>query len=169
MAMPGALSLARKLLGCIEMGDKADCLEIGCGNGERLRYLRRKYGGRVIGTDSDPERIKSAPRKIMSAVGVQRVIADSADLPFRRDSFDVVMSLGSPGDAENSINAMGEITRLTRCGGYFIQRERVFPDTDIAWMESIIKQRFIKLYSSLHRSLLGKHYHAVWQKAGKRA
>jgi cyclopropane fatty-acyl-phospholipid synthase-like methyltransferase len=53
------LALAKKLLEFVELEDRTDFLEIGCGNGEVSKYIARAYIGNVTATDIDSEQINA--------------------------------------------------------------------------------------------------------------
>lgn len=64
---------------------KGDILDIGCGDGELVEYLREKIGARAIGIDLHPQQN-----------GKDFIIkGDAQDLPFAAQSFDMTISHAS--------------------------------------------------------------------------
>ena len=97
-------------------------LDAGCGLGELAIELVPTVtpGGRVAAVDSNPDAIARAREAAARAgVDIDFAVADVRDLPFGRESFDVVRSERvfqylQPGDAAQ---AASELVRVTRPGG----------------------------------------------------
>jgi len=74
-------------------------LEIGCGNGRNLGYLREAVGpaGEVVGVDVTPEMLDEAQHKIDRAKwdNVRLILGDAADVVFEPGSFDAILGLMS--------------------------------------------------------------------------
>ena len=51
------INSAQKLFDLAKLGEKLDCLEIGCGNGAVSKHFAKKYRSEVIGTDVDWNRL----------------------------------------------------------------------------------------------------------------
>ena len=176
------LALAKKLLGYIEMGDETDFLEIGCGNGEVAKCIARTYRGRVTGIDVDPEQVKIARENDDDIPHLKFLEADSTDLPFEDESFNVVLSFGVLHHIRNWRDALGEIKRVLRDGGYFVYADLVYPEAitkmdsssgysfglttvNVDEIESLLeKNGFIKINSSLEKSFVLKNYEAVYRR-----
>lgn len=176
------LKLAKKLLGYVETSDEADFLEIGCGNGEVSKYIARTYRGRVTGIDIDPEQVKIASDNDGDITHLKYLEADSTDLPFEDDSFDVVLSFGVLHHIDSWDNALAEIKRVLRKGGYFIYADVIYPEAitnmdsssslsfglttvDVDEVDVIMeKNGFSKVHSSLQKSLVIKNYEAVYRR-----
>lgn len=78
-------------------GDRV--LEIGCGNGRNLGYLREAVGasGEVVGVDVTPEMLGEARRKIERHgwSNVRLLLSDAAEADFEQASFDAILGLMS--------------------------------------------------------------------------
>jgi len=176
------LKLAKKLLGHIETGDETDFLEVGCGNGEVARYIARTYRGNVIGVDVDPEQIRIARGNDDGIPHLEFFEADSTSLPFENDSFDVVLSLGVLHHISNWQDALEEIKRVLRGGGYFAYTDLIYPEA-ITKMDSssgysfglvtigleelnsfIERNGFTTIYASLTKALICRNYEAVYRR-----
>lgn len=73
-------------LGTLDLEQPARVLEIGCGDGSRLRFLHARYGHEVHGVDPSQEGVSKALGR-----GVQAIKATADALPFSDKSFDVVI------------------------------------------------------------------------------
>jgi len=92
-------------------------LDIGCGlGGKSVAYA--EAGAVVTGVDLDPRHAGGASRyarKMESSIEV--VTGDASDLPFLRDSFDIVIANDSMEHFARPAPALGEFARVTRPGG----------------------------------------------------
>ncbi|HEX78836.1 MAG TPA: class I SAM-dependent methyltransferase [Dehalococcoidia bacterium] len=176
------LKLAKKLLGYIETDDETDFLEIGCGNGEVAKYITRTYRGSVTGIDIDPEQVEIARDKDGDIPNLKYLEADSINLPFENGSFDVVLSFGVLHHIEDWQQALKEIIRVLRHGGYFVCGDIIYPEgitkmdnssaysfglatVDVDEVDSFLEENgFEMLHSSLERSFVVKDYEAVYRK-----
>lgn len=176
------LKLAKKLLGYIETGDDTDFLDIGCGNGEVAKYIAQTYRGNVTGIDIDPEQVKIARDSDGDIPHLKYLEADSTDLPFEDDSFDVVLSFGVLHHIDNWDDALEEIKRVLRKGGYFIYGDIIYPEAitdmdkssgfsfglatvDVGEVDSFLEESgFVKIHSSVEKSFVVKNYEAVYRR-----
>jgi len=86
-------------------------LDAGCGNG-RYTYWAAKYGGQVIGVDLG-DGVESASQNTETLPNVQVVQGDIFNLPFEKECFDVIFSIGvlmHTGDAKKATGSL--ISRL---------------------------------------------------------
>ncbi len=116
---------AALLRSCV-VRDLRDVLDVGCGTGINLLWVSEQFSpNRVVGCDYSPiavewcrDAIASAqPRASGSYIRLSR--GDLRSLPFRDESFDLVISLDvldvfTPGDAAAAVR---EIHRVVRPGG----------------------------------------------------
>ncbi len=176
------LALARRLLGYIEINGKPDFLEVGCGNGVVSRYLTQKYDGSVTGVDVDPEQIALARRDTGDLPNIRFLEADATSLPFNDGSFDVVLSFGVLHHIPNWLEALKEIKRVLKIGGYFVYADIIYSGwltkmdssskyglglvtLDLDRLSSFIsKNGFTTIYSSVERALIGRNYEAVYRR-----
>lgn len=176
------LKLVKKLLGYIETGDNTDFLDIGCGDGEVAKYIARTYHGRVTGIDIDPEQVKIARENDGDIPHLKYLEADSTDLPFEDNSFDVVLSFGVLHHIENWDDSLEEIKRVLRKGGYFVYADIIYPEAitsmdktsgfsfglttvDVEEVDSFLEESgFVKIHSSVEKSFVVKNYEAVYRR-----
>ena len=176
------LKLASKLLDFIELDNKTDFLELGCGNGLVSKYLARNYSSSVIGIDVDPEQIELARKGTNNTPNIRFLEADATNLPLDDSSFDVVLSFGVFHHILNWQDALKEIKRVLRPGGYFVYADLVYPETitrmdssssysfglvtiNIDKLNSFIKQSgFRTIHSLLTKSFVCRNYEAVYRR-----
>jgi len=92
-------------------------LDVGCGYGGMIEYLQKR--GEIIGLDVSFERLQQASKR------GQTVLGDSRCLPFCDGQFDVVVSGFVLHHMENYREALWEIHRCLRTGGYLMLIESV--------------------------------------------
>ncbi|HEX75754.1 MAG TPA: class I SAM-dependent methyltransferase [Dehalococcoidia bacterium] len=175
-----AINRAEKLLHFINMKEKQNFLEVGCGSGAMSKHVAKKYLLNVTGTDIDPEQIQLAQENTDNLPGLRFLEVDAADLPFQDNDFEIVLSFGVMHHICNWLDALKEIDRVLKPGGYFVYRDIVYPKltarigksfkhsygiTTIPDLNSFIERNnFSTIYSSLSRLLIFNHYEAVYHK-----
>jgi ubiquinone/menaquinone biosynthesis C-methylase UbiE len=179
------LQSAQKLLSFAGLEGEPDCLEIGCGNGVISKHFAQKYHSEVIGTDVDPEQIELAQEGIKEILNIRFLVADATSLPFEDNRFDVVMSFQVMHHISNWLDAMAEVRRVLKPGGYFIYDDLIYPEllaklgrflanrvrmnmygiTTLQDLASFIeKNGFSTLNASSKGGLLGYRFEAVYQR-----
>jgi ubiquinone/menaquinone biosynthesis C-methylase UbiE len=104
-----------------------DVLEIGCGIGLVAAYLANERGFTVYGTDFDSEEIQLAKKFNTENQNLNYQIEDAAKLSFEDNCFDLVISQNVFHHIPNWTNAISEIQRVLRQGGFLIWHDLVFP------------------------------------------
>ncbi len=176
------LNLVKKLLDFVELDDETDFLEIGCGNGNVSKYIAKNYIGNVIATDIDSEQIAADSRSSSNISNLTFQIADAIDLPFKDESFDVIISFGVLHHVKGWQKALTEIIRVLRPGGYLLYAEVIYPESianmdkssklsfgletiDIKEIKAFFNENdFEELHSLLENSLVCQNYEAVYKK-----
>lgn len=102
-------------------GGRADCLDLGCGEGQMTVEIARLSDLEVTGLDIEPEVLELA-RRYAEECGVDEsrmhwVCADVHALPYPDDSFDLVVSRGSMPFWRDQETAVRETWRVLRPGG----------------------------------------------------
>ena len=91
-------------------------LDVGCGSGDKLRYIRGHSGWDTFGVDFSPQAVENA-----NARGAGDVRLTRGDrLPFDDGYFDAVMSWHSLEHHYSPKATMAEVSRVLRPGGYGI-------------------------------------------------
>ena len=114
---PGGLELTSKALDLVALQPGDRVLDIGCGLGASLAFIRDKYDAEVLGVDVEPVTVKRAGERLGAA---NVFFADAGCLPFEDGSFTVVLMecvltlVPEPG------KALMEAMRVLRPGGSLV-------------------------------------------------
>jgi SAM-dependent methyltransferase len=117
---PGGLELTRQLGGALGLKNSDLVLDVACGRGASAVYLTGQFGCHTTGLDYGEENIRAAEkhaafRGYPQATLFQR--GDAENLPFRDNSFDVVISECSFCTFPNKETVAKEMARVLRKGG----------------------------------------------------
>ncbi len=96
-----------------DVANDARVLDIGTSTGTNLRMLNALGFHQVIGLDRSEDAIAHCRAKGLSAIGCGDILA----MPFRDDSFDVVLATDIIEHVEDDGRALAEIARVLRPGG----------------------------------------------------
>ncbi len=87
-------------------------LDVGCGTGKYLLYIATK-GPKVVGIDYSKEMIRATKNKISKFKNaIHLVLADSANLPFKDNSFTKAISINTIAYLVDDVKAISEINRV---------------------------------------------------------
>jgi ubiquinone/menaquinone biosynthesis C-methylase UbiE len=110
-----------KLLELCQLDSSSHVLDVGCGSGHTACLIAERYGGRVQGIDLSDVMIRKAQERARSRGVTDQVefrVADATQMPFEKDSFDVVffesVLTPLPGDKKQ---ALSEMVKVVRPGG----------------------------------------------------
>ena len=92
-----------------------DVLEVGCGRGELAERVSRELSAQVIALDQSARMVE-----LTAARGVEAIIGDVVDLPFRDGSFDCAVAAWMLYHASNLDRALEELRRVLRPGGRLV-------------------------------------------------
>lgn len=91
-------------------------LDIGCGTGRIIQMLREK-GAEIVALDISEEMVNTVRRKFPD---LECVVGDSDELPFKDESFDLVLGLFWIVHLGNLRASFDEVYRVLKKGGRFI-------------------------------------------------
>jgi ubiquinone/menaquinone biosynthesis C-methylase UbiE len=120
------VGFAREILSRIPLEGVKDVLEVGCGVGALAGYLSGEREFAVTGTDLDPGQIALAKRNFKEGKRLSFIAADVRFLPFEGSQFDMILSLKVLHHIPQWQDALKEIIRILRPGGYFVLNDIVF-------------------------------------------
>lgn len=169
---------AEKLLHFANAKENQHYLEVGCGNGAAAIYITKKYHLHVTGIDVDPEQIRCAKERVKGLTNIHFYVCDATNLPFQDSDFDIVATFGVMHHVSNWINALVEIKRVLKPGGYFIFFDLVYSRWMAGFWERFVKNygfptqealtsfiernRFSTIYSSFSKSFILHRLEAVY-------
>jgi len=120
---PGGEDLYRQVARLTDLSSGTELLDVASGKGIPLEYFIREFGVHGTGVEEDGHLISEAEAHLRAAgfsgqMSFQRASAD--DLPFRDETFDVVVGeLGLAARVDPKA-AIRELTRVTRPGGQVV-------------------------------------------------
>ncbi|MCB1646712.1 MAG: class I SAM-dependent methyltransferase [Pseudomonadales bacterium] len=95
-------------------------LELACGSGPGLGYLKSKGASHVVGTDIEDGNLKYAREYYANRDGIETAIVDAMDLPYEDGSFDVVINFEAIYYIPDLVKALKEAHRVLTPGGVFL-------------------------------------------------
>lgn len=111
---------AREFFVRLEIAPGVQLLDVGCGAGQ-LALLAATAGARVTGIDIAPNSLEQARKRAkMQNLSIHFDEGDVEAMPYKNDSFDVVVSLFSAMFAAQPLKAASEMLRVIKPGGRLI-------------------------------------------------
>jgi ubiquinone/menaquinone biosynthesis C-methylase UbiE len=136
-----AIGFAESLLQYAHPDEDKKYLEVGCGAGAVCHHVAGEYRLDVTGIDVDPEQVELAKEIAGDKPNIRFFEASAADLPFPDDEYDIVLSYMVLHHISGWPDAMKEIRRVLKPGGYYIIGDLVFPRFT-AWVGQLFKKKF---------------------------
>ncbi len=120
---PGGVDLYRQIALLTDLSEEHEILDVACGKGVPLEYFVREHGAHGSGVDEDGgmiERAEARSRDEGISDRLQFQTAPSDALPYRDGIFDVVVGeLGLSAHCDPT-EAVRELVRVTKPGGYVV-------------------------------------------------
>jgi SAM-dependent methyltransferase len=168
---------AEQLLQRIEFQAGQKYLDVGCGNGAAPIYLAQKYRLDVTGVDVDPDQIGLAQANSREIDHARFLTVDGTQLPFEAGEFDIVSTNKVTHHIPNWEEAVLEMIRVLKPGGYFVYADLVYPGW-LAGMGSVIAGHYAgfptaeslnslllrRRLSNVYLSTSVLHYEAIFHK-----
>lgn len=114
---PGCQELTKKAVDAAKIKPGGKALDIGCGFGASLVFLKEQYGLDVYGIDSAPPAVEKAAKLIG---GDKAFCADACALPFENESFELVLLECVLTLISEPEQALQEALRVLKPGGALI-------------------------------------------------
>jgi ubiquinone/menaquinone biosynthesis C-methylase UbiE len=118
---------AERLLKLMDFKAGQKYLDVGCGNGAAAIHLAQKYYLDVTGIDVDPDQIRLAEEESQGLDKARFLTINGTRLPFEDGQFDIVFTNKVTHHIPNWREAMAEMMRIIKAGGYFIYSDLVLP------------------------------------------
>jgi len=124
-------------------------LDLGCGKGLFLENLK-EYKSKLYGADLSSEMIKYAQKK--SGDYAELKVADSENLPWKDNSFDIITCILSFHHYPNPVKSINEMQRVLRKNGHIVIAEGWLPAPFRNLANLFLKTKFnksgdVKVYS----------------------
>ncbi|MCL0079871.1 class I SAM-dependent methyltransferase [Dehalococcoidia bacterium] len=126
-------------------------LDIACGPGWGANYLSRKGARKVVGGDISKVSIRYATARYCHRQNMLFLILDAQRLPFRSNTFDIVISLETIEHVPNPEVFLNECKRVLREGGLLICSTPLKPEG--------VKPEHAKWSVKEFRELIGKYFY----------
>lgn len=125
---PGGIQKTDEMAKACKIGKNKKVLDIGAGKGVTACYLAKKYDCEIIGIDLSERMIKSSEERAKKE-GLENKVsfrkADAHDLPFKDNSFDIVIAECTTTLLDKK-KAFSEIMRVIKPGGYIGDLEMIW-------------------------------------------
>ena len=110
----------RIMLEHVQLSDKRSILDVGCGTGNALILMARmNEDARYFGIDLSGKMIEAAREKTKDNPAFEFRTADSANIPYGEENFDLVISSNSFHHYPDPLRVLSEIKRVLRQRGTF--------------------------------------------------
>lgn len=123
---PGGFELTKRTAELAKLKPGLKILDVSSGRGTQSIYYAKEYNVDVTGIDLDDEMLKTATlntEKEILESNVRFQKADSQNLPFQDNMFDVVINECAVGIPDNSQKVIDEMIRVVKKGGLILIHE----------------------------------------------
>lgn len=123
-AHPGGLALTRSLLAREKPTSDKTLLDVGCGTGQTSLFIAKHYPCQIVAVDLSRTMLDKAEHKFRkSGLTIPLIKANAMSLPFRRDSFDIVLAESVTIFTENIGRTLREYSRVLKPTGVLLAIE----------------------------------------------
>lgn len=119
---PGGYTATDKLCALLNLNENTKVLDLACGVGTTSFYLSKKFKCKITGIDISSDLINIANSKLTESNHDKNITFQTADalkMPFPDNSFDVVIAQAFFILIDNKDDALKEIFRVVKPGGFF--------------------------------------------------
>jgi ubiquinone/menaquinone biosynthesis C-methylase UbiE len=128
----------------VDMKNKKNILDVGCGTGAVTMDIARSTTGNVTGIDIDLEKLEEAERVLSNIPNIKLMEADVLNLPFEDETFDLVVFNVVLIYIKDQQKAINEMTRVTEKGGFVMATLEPDYASYISYPEDPLGPLFIK-------------------------
>lgn len=128
-------------------------LELGCGSGNNLNFLREFGFRKVFGIDGSKTAVAIA-KKFIYKSNIKISNSDFIKIPFKNNFFKLCLDRGSitHNKKENIIKILGEVNRCLKKNGFFFSI--IFSKADQLYKDKINQKKIIKVEQDLETTFL---------------
>ena len=128
-------------------------LELGCGSGNNLNFLREFGFRKVFGSDGSKTAVAIA-KKFIYKSNIKISNSDFIKIPFKNNFFKLCLDRGSitHNKKENIIKILGEVNRCLKKNGLFFSI--IFSKADQLYKDKINRKKIIKVEQDLETTFL---------------
>jgi ubiquinone/menaquinone biosynthesis C-methylase UbiE len=123
---PGGMALTKRVAEISGMTSGLKLLDVSSGRGTQSVFYAKDYGVEVVGVDLSDDMVRVATENAEKE-GVNNIvsfkIADSQDLPFEDNSFDIVINECAVGIPDDSQKVLDEMLRVVKQNGVIVIHE----------------------------------------------
>ena len=134
-------------------------LDVACGEGIGIAYLLRKGARVVCGGDISIDSVRFANK--LAGPGCSLIVVDACCLPFKAETFDVIVSIETIEHLNEQEKFLTECRRALKEDGWFVcstvNRESFSQNDKTPWLPGHTRELSIKEFSAL----LGNHFQEV--------
>jgi ubiquinone/menaquinone biosynthesis C-methylase UbiE len=147
----------------IELEKINTVLELGCGIGFVATYLADSYNVVVYGTDYDVDQILLARKLQPEMEHLHFQVEDAAKLSFEDSSIDLVLAQNVFHHIPDWDDAIHEIARVLRSGGYLIWLDLIFPEIVKRIFRSSVKNYGIYTINDIKTAFKNSGFKTLFQ------
>jgi len=156
-----------KLYEKVDLKNKKKILDVGCGTGAVLYDMAHQTDGKLIGIDIDKEKLDQAKGLLKDLKNVELMEADTLDLPFEDESFDLVTFTIVLIYISDQQKAIDEMVRVTKKGGIVLATLEPDYEARIDYPENPVAPLFLKQMIDLGADIrCGRKLKVLFTKAG---
>jgi ubiquinone/menaquinone biosynthesis C-methylase UbiE len=119
---PGGYKSTKKICSMCDLNENSYVFDLACGVGTTAFFISDRYGCRIVGIDISEDLIAIANKDLETRAdegNIRFEVADALEIPFLDNAFDAVISQAFFILIDEKEEALAEISRILKPGGYF--------------------------------------------------
>lgn len=137
-------------------------LDFGCGNGVAAINLATKYPLKITGIDVDLDQIRLAQQAGYHLANIRFIPVDGTRLPFDDGEFDIVYTNKVTHHIPNWLEAVAEMARVVKPGGYLIYADLIVPNWLAQLGRRVMKQTGFPTGDGLETLFRQRRLHPIY-------
>lgn len=162
-----SMEYRHKLYEKVDLKNKRNILDVGCGTGAITMDIAQCTGGEVIGIDIDKEKLQEAEKLLEDISNVTLKEADVTDLPFDDGTFDLVIFHLVLIHIKDQQEALKEMARVASKNGIVLATLEPDYDSIVSYPENPVVPLWVKTVKDLGADLqTGRKLKVLFSRAG---